>query len=206
MKLNRLSFSFVMFGAIALAGCTPQESAATATTAPAAPTATATAIPARQPVSLEVIAAQAKGFSVGSLMSVNTAYVFFDSQCPHCSRLWNASAPLRGKVKFVWIPVGMISASSVSQGAALLTSANPVALMDENEASILAHKGGIAASGAVAPEIEQAIKRNTALLNSFGAEGVPYVVAKNVKTGQMVTQDGASDTATLAKLLGIEVP
>lgn len=193
MKLYRLFFSSLLLSALVLSGCSPQESSSS------------TAAVKRE-VSLEVVAAQAKGFAVGALMSTNIVYVFFDAQCPHCGRLWEASAPLQQKVKFVWIPIGLINATSAAQGAALLTAANPGALMTEHEVSLLAGKGGISATSSIAPEVAQAIKNNTQLFNSFGAESVPFVVAKNVKTGQTVRQEGALSTAALAEFLGMDAP
>lgn len=193
MKLHRLFFSSLLLIALALSGCSPKESASSAAAV-------------KREVSLAAVSAQAKGFSVGALMSTNIVYVFFDAQCPHCGRLWDASAPLHRKVKFVWIPVGLINATSTAQGAALLTAANPGALMTEHEASLLAGKGGISASSSIAPEVAQAIKNNTQMLNNFGAESVPFVVAKNLKTGQTVSQEGALSTAALAEFLGVDAP
>jgi thiol:disulfide interchange protein DsbG len=197
LKFHRLlpSSSLLML-LLALSACSPQES----------PKAGPAAAPAKQAASVEVAAAQGKGFTVGALMSANTAYVFFDPQCPHCGHLWNASLPLQKKVKFVWIPVGWINATSTTQGAALLTAANPAELMTEHEASLLAGKGGISASSSIAPDIEKAIKGNTQLLNSFGAESVPFILARNVKTGQTVTRDGSMSTTALAELLGLDAP
>jgi len=197
LKFHRLlpSSSLLML-MLALSACSPQES----------PKAGPAAAPAKQAASVEVAAAQGKGFTVGALMSANTAYVFFDPQCPHCGHLWNASLPLQKKVKFVWIPVGWINASSTTQGAALLTAANPAELMTEHETSLLAGRGGISASSSIAPDIEKAIKGNTQLLNSFGAESVPFIVARNVKTGQTVTRDGSMSTTALAELLGVDAP
>jgi len=54
--------------------------------------------------------------------------------------------------------------------------------------------------------VAQAIKNNTQMLNSFGAESVPFVVAKNLKTGQTVSQEGALSTAALAEFLGVDAP
>ncbi|ABD71511.1 hypothetical protein Rfer_3811 [Rhodoferax ferrireducens T118] len=193
MKLHSLFFSSLLLLALGISGCSPKDSAATAAAS-------------KREVSLPAIAAEAKGFAVGALMSTNTVYVFFDSQCPHCGHLWAASAPLQQKVKFVWIPIGMINATSKAQGAALLTAANPAALMSEHEASLLAGQGGISASSSVAPEIEKSIKNNTQLLNSFGAESVPFVVAKNMKSGQTVSREGAMSTAALAEFLGVDAP
>jgi thiol:disulfide interchange protein DsbG len=196
LKLPTLCAATLLLMALAITGCSPKDSAPSA----AAPA------PAKRAVSLEAIAAGAKGFTVGAMMSTNTVYVFFDAQCPHCGHLWEASAPLLKKVKFVWIPVGLINATSTAQGAALMTAANPAELMSEHERSLLAGKGGISASSSLPAGTEQAIKANTQLWTSFGAEAVPYVVAKNMKTGQVVTKEGSMPTAVLADFLGVDAP
>jgi thiol:disulfide interchange protein DsbG len=117
--------------------------------------------------------------------------------------LWQASVPLHSRVKFVWIPVAFINAKSGPQGGALLSAANPAELMAEHEKSILSGGGGISAIGGVPSEIEQAIKKNTQLFNSLGAESVPYILAKNLRTGEVVINSGAMDTPALAEFLGI---
>jgi len=193
MQPSRFFLPLVAALLLGLAGCSPNDSKTAAASAPA-----------KRDVSVEVVAAQAKGFTVGSMMSTTTVYVFFDTQCPHCGHLWQASLPLHRRAKFVWIPIGMISASSKTQGSALLTATDPVALMTEHEALLLAGKGGIAASSSVSSEIESAIQANTQLFNSFGAEAVPFVVAKNARTGQTVSRAAAMDTATLAGFVGID--
>ena len=193
MILNRLLSPFLLTLGLLLSACSPQDAGNASA-------------PAKREISVATVAAQAKGFAVGSLMSTNTVYVFFDTQCPHCGHLWEASRGLQGKVKFVWIPVGMINAISSAQAAALLTAVDPGTLMGEHEASLLAGKGGISGSSSVPPDIEKAIKSNTQLLNSFGAEAVPFVVAKNLKTGQTVSRDGAMSTPVLAEFLGLDLP
>ena len=193
MKLHRLLFPFLLTLCLLLSACSPQDAGNSS-------------VPTKREISVATVAAQAKGFAVGSLMSANTVYVFFDTQCPHCGHLWEASRALQGKIKFVWIPVGMINAISSAQAAALLTAVDPGNLMGEHEASLLAGKGGISGSSSVPPDIEKAIKSNTQLLNSFGAEAVPFVVAKNLKTGQTVSRDGAMSTPALAEFLGLDLP
>lgn len=157
-----------------------------------------------QEISVQTVAAQAKGFTVGAIMSANTVYVFFDPQCPHCGHLWQASIPLHKKVKFQWIPVAWINASSLTQGAALLSSTDPLTLMTEHETALLGGRGGIAASANVAAEVEQSIKANTKLLGSFGAQSVPYVVVKNAQTGETRGREGALTTQALAELIGVD--
>jgi len=187
MTLNRSLLAAATLAFALLGGCSPHDAAQAG----------------KQEVSVQAVTAGAKGFTVGALMSANTVYVFFDPQCPHCGHLWQASTPLHRQVKFQWIPVAWINASSLPQGAALLGSADPLALMNEHEAALLAGRGGISASASVPSEVEQAIKANTQLLNSFGAESVPFVVVKNARTGQTIGRDGAMTTAELADMVGV---
>lgn len=160
---------------------------------------------AAQAVSVEAIAAEAKGFTVGSEMSVRRVFVFFDPQCPHCAALWQAAKPLKSQARFIWIPVGLLNPTSSVQGAALLASADPVAAMDQHEASLTAKQGGIVASGDV--EAQKAlVAANTALFNRYGFGGVPAVVAKHAVTGELVVKEGSMPTSMLATVLGLQVP
>lgn len=198
MKLAKLALSPIALGFVAalvlsLVACSPQDS----------PDKPAAAKPA-QPY--EAVTALGKGFTVGAMMSANAVYVLFDPQCPHCGHLWETSLPLHSKAKFVWIPVAIMNAKSAPQGAALLSAANPAELMSTHEKSLLAGTGGIAASAGVPPELAQALKQNTVLFNSLGVESVPFILAKNQRTGQVVTHNGAMETGALAELLGINPP
>jgi thiol:disulfide interchange protein DsbG len=196
MKLKLLALAVTASLALALAACSPKASdgGSSATTQIAPDQAYST------------VAAQAKGFTVGTLMSTNTVYVLFDPQCPHCGHLWNAALPLHNKVKFVWVPVAIISAKSLSQGAALLQASNPVEAMSAHEQSILTGQGGMSASASIPDDIEAAIKTNTQLLNNLGADSVPFIVARNQGTGASITQTGALETRALADFLGIAAP
>ena len=64
----------------------------------------------------------------------------------------------------------------------------------------------MSASASIHDELDQSIKGNTALFNSLRIESVPYVLAKNLKTGQLVTRSGAMSTAELAELVGVSAP
>ena len=195
MKLQVRGWVLASLLGMALAGCSNKEGDSAGASAPAV---------AKQPLTVEAVAAQAKGFTVGALMSANPVYVFFDPQCPHCGHLWQSSVALHKQVKFVWIPVAFNHRSpSVEQGAALLSAANPVTQMNEHEALLLSGKGGMSASASVPPELSQAIKTNTQMLNTFAIESVPFLVAKNPKTGELVSHNGALDTAPLAEMLGV---
>lgn len=170
-----------------------------------APSTGATAKIASTPVSMAAIAAEAKGFEVGSQMSARTVYVFFDAQCPHCGALWNAAKPLKSQAKFVWIPVGLLNPSSTTQGATLLAAKDPVAAMDEHETSLLAKRGGISAGSDLDAQ-KAFVTKNTELMNRFGFVSIPSIVGTHAKTGALVTQEGSMSTAALANLLGLQVP
>jgi thiol:disulfide interchange protein DsbG len=187
-----LSAVLMMSAALLLAGCDKADSGAAAKAAPVA-------------VSTAVIAAEAKGFTVGSAMSARTVYVFFDAQCPHCTALWQAAKPLKSQAKFVWIPVGILSAASTSQGATLLAAADPVVAMDAHEASMANRGGGISAGSNIDAQ-KAVVAKNTELLTRLGFASIPTIVATHAQTGALVTQEGALPTAALAALLGLQVP
>ena len=111
---------------------------------------------------------------------------------------------MHSKVKFVWVPIAFNSGKSLAQAAALLSASNPVEAMTAHETSLLAGTGGMSASSSIAPELEQAVKANTQLLVSLGVDSVPFILAKNRRTGEVVSNNGAMPSAALAQLLGVE--
>ncbi len=192
MKLFKFIIAVLVAGAF-LSACKESPSGSAASNAPAAP------------VSIAAIASEAHGLTVGSPMTVKTVYVFFDPQCPHCAALWQAAKPLKSQAKFIWIPVSLLNKTSEAQGATLLAAKDPVAAMDEHEASILAKSGGISASGDLEPG-KADVAKNTALLNRFGFTSVPTIVGTHAQSGAVVTHEGALPTPELAALLGLQVP
>lgn len=192
MNRTRFLLASLLLAVLSVTACSKQDASE-----PAQP---------KRVASVEIVAAESKGFAAGALMSSTVAYVFFDPQCPHCANLWRASIPLHKKARFVWIPVGLIGATSSAQGATLLSAVDPVQSMTEHEASLTAGQGGIAGSSSVTDEARQAVKSNTALFNNLGLEGVPFTVVRNARTGQSVSRGGSMDTATLADLIGVDLP
>jgi thiol:disulfide interchange protein DsbG len=190
---------------LAAALCAALTLAACDKTPDASPGGKPAAEAASQPVSIAAIAAEAKGFTVGSAMSVRTVYVFFDSQCPHCAELWQTAKPLKAQTKFVWIPIRLLNDTSEGQGAAILAAKDPAAAMDEHEASMAARTGGISAMGDLGAQ-RAIVKKNTELFNRFSFASVPSIVGTQAQTGAMVVHEGALPTAELAKMLGLAAP
>jgi thiol:disulfide interchange protein DsbG len=194
--MNKFKLLSALFIAAALVGCGKQESSGAA----------ASSAKAQAPAaSIETLQAEGTGFTVGSTMSVRTVYVFFDAQCPHCGSLWYAAKPLTKQAKFVWIPVRLLNDNSEGQGATMLAAKDPVAAMDEHEASLMDKKGGMSTSGDIAAQRAQ-VKKNTELFNKFGFASVPTIVFKNAQTGALVTREGGLPTAELAAFLGLQAP
>ncbi len=195
MKAIALTFSLLAVLTLGLTACSKNDTP---------PTAAVTAAPAISGSSYDTVAASGKGFTVGAMMSAQPVYVLFDPQCGHCGHLWQASLPLHNKVKFIWVPIAFNSGKSLAQAAALLSASNPVEAMNAHETSLLAGTGGMSASSDIAPELGQTIKANTQLLTSLGVDSVPFILAKNRRTGEVVSHNGAMDTAPLAQLLGVD--
>lgn len=196
MQRRHFHLTLAAAGALlALGACSKQEAE------PAAATATPVAPPsAREAYEL---AQTGTGFTVGVPMAANSVYVFFDTTCPHCAELWNGAQPLLGKLKMVWLPIGLLRPQSGPQGATIMTAANPAAAMAENEASVLARGGGITVSGSLTDDALAKVKANTDLFRKIGADSVPLIVFRNAVNGAHGMHAGALDTAGLSKLLGL---
>lgn len=177
--------------ALALAGCSDSVKASSAPEL----------VSASAPLSMELLQRAANGFTVGQELSPRIVYVFYDMQCPHCGHLWESSKPLHKNVKFVWVPVGMLSRASIAQGATILESKDPLAAMNEHEASLAARRGGIAADAGAMDRLGDKVRANSKLLESMGAHSVPYLVMKDPITGAMVTREGSLPTNELRILL-----
>jgi thiol:disulfide interchange protein DsbG len=147
-----------------------------------------------------------KGFSVGkgaSAVSLPTAYVLFDPQCPHCAALWNAAKPLQDRVQLKWIPVGILNGVSNTQAAMLIEAADPIQMMETNEAVISRTGRPSSVTESVKDETRSAVDDNTKMLRTIGAQSVPTLVYRNPETKQLATVSGAMPTEKLAELLGL---
>ena len=188
---------FAAAGLAWLAGCSKQREA----TPPAAASPTSSAAPS--PRQAFETALRGTGFVVGQAASARQALVFFDPQCPHCAALWKASQPLLDRVRMVWIPIAFVSPKSAPQGAMLLATTDPQALMDLHESRMSAGQGGLEVQGQPAADLLAKIKANTELLQSLGADSVPHLIYRAGADGPYGVVPGGLPTAELAKALGL---
>lgn len=194
MHTRPLAISMATALALALSACSPEPASAP----PTPPVATAQAF--------DAVATGGQGFSVGPLVSAHTVYVLFDPQCPHCGHLWQAALPLLDTVRFVWVPVAIMNAQSLPQGAALLQASDPLAAMSAHESALLQGQGGLSAPTSVPDALVHTIQANTLLLNRLGADAVPLIVARHARSGEVRTHGGTLDTPALLSFLGLAQP
>lgn len=143
------------------------------------------------------------GFSTGksaSAMSLPTAYVLFDPQCPHCAELWDTAEQLSGRVRIKWIPVALMGPVSQAQAGALLEDFEPIALMQKMKDALARAEAPPSTRPALKPETVEQVQRNTELLKRLGATSVPLIVYQNA-SGSMQTIAGALPLRELEHLL-----
>ncbi len=152
---------------------------------------------------IDTVAAKAAGFSIGPMMASRTVYVFFDPQCPHCGRLWEAAKPLSEKLRMVWIPVAILNQNSAPQGTALLAATDAAATMNQHEAALAAGKTGLVPPAQPAADLLAKVKANTELWKSAGAESVPFMLYRNPANDQVASFSGAVETPALRQMFGL---
>ncbi|WP_119156195.1 thioredoxin fold domain-containing protein [Caldimonas tepidiphila] len=158
--------------------------------------------PPADPQAAYQLAAGGSGFTVGQMMAAHAVQVFFDPLCPHCATLWEASKPLFGRIKMVWMPVGLLSPASVGHGAAILAAPQPAEAMDRHAVLVRekrAQQGETSSDEAVRTRVQN----NTELLRRLGADSVPALYFRNAATGAFGMHAGGMGTEELRRLLGL---
>lgn len=130
------------------------------------------------------------GFTAGSAQSKVGIVVIFDPQCPHCGRLWAQSQRLWKEVQFAWLPVPLMNAESLNQGAMILGAPDPIAFMQEHEASILSNKGGTPLNATLFERGKSKIDVNRQLATLVRVDSVPLIFHKKANGEILATKGG----------------
>ncbi|WP_087863838.1 thioredoxin fold domain-containing protein [Comamonas thiooxydans] len=158
-------------------------------------------IPSSQAATVDAALKYGKGFTVGKADSDKHLVVFFDPNCIHCALFWRETKELQAIAKFTWLPVSFIKPDGVLKGANFLGMADPRAAMDEHAQDMIARKiGAVPADTRV--DLRAAVVQNGKLLDSFGANQIPYLVGTNLKTNAAFTQAGGMSKHDLINKLG----
>ncbi len=119
-------------------------------------------------------------------------YIFFDPNCPYCHQLYGMLRPFVGRddLQFRWIPLGMLTASSLPKAAAILQAPDRLAAFHRNEddydfAANGQPGGGITPATTIDASTQRALAANLAIYRSEKLFGVPVVVWRK--------KDGAAD-------------
>ena len=132
----------------------------------------------------------------GSAHPKRIVYVFTDTECPYCHKLWQAIQPMLvgGNVQVRHIIVAVIAPQSLNRAAAILDSADPKAAFRQHEASF--GHSTIQPEATVPPATAKRIAANTALMAKLGIQGTPATVHKDA-AGKIQIEPGMMPTDEL---------
>ncbi|MGS1012969.1 thiol:disulfide interchange protein DsbG [Rhodanobacter sp. UC4450_H17] len=106
-------------------------------------------------------------------------YVFTDTECPYCHKLWEATQPLlaNGDVQVRHVMVAVIAPQSAARAAAVLDAPDPKVAMHQHETAF--GHSPLAPLKDVPPPTAKRIADNNALMDSLGISGTPATVYKD---------------------------
>jgi thiol:disulfide interchange protein DsbG len=154
-----------------------------------------------------VLADVAKATFIAEGKGKRPIYIFFDPNCPFCHQLYKKLRPFVGKdeVQFRWIPLGMLTPSSLPKAAAILQAIDPLQAFYKNEddydfAANGQPGGGIEPAQTITPKVRDELAANLALYNSQKLFGVPVVIWRKAD-GRADMLIGVPSDAQIRKIL-----
>jgi thiol:disulfide interchange protein DsbG len=115
----------------------------------------------------------------GATRPKRIVYVFTDTECPYCHKLWEATQPYlaAGDVQVRHVMVAVIAPQSAGRAAALLTAPDPRAAMAKHERAF--GHSPVQPLKDVPAAAAGRIEANNALMDSLGISGTPATVYKD---------------------------
>lgn len=142
---------------------------------------------------------------IGEGRGNNIVYVFFDPNCPYCHRLFLATRLMvkQGQLQLRWIPVGILTRTSMGKAAAMLQAANPRTAFYTNEVQYHRTRkhGGLGPLVDPEPATIAHLKANADVLARSKMMMVPTLLFRN-KAGRAELLEGAPASG-LRQLLGV---
>ncbi len=128
-------------------------------------------------------------------------YVFTDTECPYCHKLWLATQPLLagGDVQVRHILVAVIAPQSLNRAAAILEAPDPKAALHRHE-NTFGHST-LQPLANVSAATEKRIAANIALMEKLGIHGTPATVYKDA-SGKIRMATGVPPDARLKTIFG----
>lgn len=140
-------------------------------------------------------------FAEGPAKPERVVYIFTDTECPYCHKLWLELQPYlrHDKVQIRDIIVAVIAPESLGRGAAVLAAHNPAAAWRRNEQAF--GHSPIKPLAPIPPALRAKIDANTALLKSIDAFGTPATVYRD-ESGQIRMILGLPNQDSLQAIFG----
>jgi thiol:disulfide interchange protein DsbG len=132
---------------------------------------------------LDQIFIDGKGFEMGgSSGAAQTVYIIFDPQCPDCIGFWNLANKFKNQFRFIWIPVAILNSRSEPQGAMLLSSSNPIGLMNQQVLSFNTASRGISTESIlISNDAREDVWRNSRMFRRAGGRNVPFAIYQDAQ-------------------------
>ncbi|MEP6505720.1 MAG: thiol:disulfide interchange protein DsbG [Betaproteobacteria bacterium] len=126
-------------------------------------------------------------------------YVFMDTNCGYCTKLWAQSRPWvdAGKVQLRYLMVGVISPTSAGKAAAILADRNPAARFDAYErarafgASHAMGNPNVEPLDPIPPAFDRVLEDHLRMMAGLSLRGTPGI-AFRAQNGQVATRPGLS--------------
>ena len=145
--------------------------------------------------------AKASWIAEGATRPKRIVYVFTDTECPYCHKLWAATQPLLagGDVQVRHVMVAVIAPQSRGRAAAILDAADPQAALQQHERSF--GHSTVAPQPSVPAATASRIDANNALMEKLGIHGTPATVYEDAD-GQVRMLQGMLPEDRLKAIFG----
>jgi thiol:disulfide interchange protein DsbG len=137
----------------------------------------------------------------GAKQPKRIVYVFTDTECPYCHRLWEAVTPRLEKngVQVRNVMVAVIAPQSEPRAAAVLQANDPGATLGEHERSF--GHSTVAPLKHVPEDVRRKLDGNAAMMDALGIAGTPAVIYRDDK-GKVRRVDGMPPEELLDVIFG----
>jgi thiol:disulfide interchange protein DsbG len=137
----------------------------------------------------------------GSSKPARQIYVFTDTECPYCHKLWKAMQPVLASYPDLQVRnilVAVISEDSQPRAETILSSSNPSRAFQRHQ-TLFEGKGLPMAKGDH-PELAQKIQANATVMMSYNLRGTPAMLYRT-SDGIIHRVSGVPDEAKLRGIL-----
>lgn len=135
-------------------------------------------------------------------------YIFFDPNCPYCHQLYEKLSPLveSEQLQLRWIPVDLLTNTSLAKAATILQASDPLAAFVNNEQdynmSDEGPGGGVSPAEHILDQTKLDLAGNLSLLQGQNIAAVPVVVLR-ASDGEGFMFQGVPPDKTLQRVLAV---